>query len=85
MKTKAIDSGDFFQVLKVANPMIANNSSKNWPNIFPISFKLVRIEMSGIIFSIISQIENRVFVQKQQQQKQSVHNKKKKQSKLIMF
>jgi hypothetical protein len=72
MKTKAINSGDFFQVLKVANPMIANNSSKNCPNNFPTSFKLVRIEMLGIIFSIITQIENRVFVQK----KQSVCTKK---------
>jgi predicted secreted protein len=41
MKTKAINSGDFFQVLidANANPMIANNSSKNWPNYFPTSFK----------------------------------------------
>jgi predicted secreted protein len=41
MKTKAINSGDFFQVLidANANPMIANNSSKNWPNYFSTSFK----------------------------------------------
>jgi len=45
MKTKVIRSGDFSILVFVgANPMIINNSSKNWPKSFATSFKLERVE-----------------------------------------
>jgi len=45
MKTKAIICRDFpLLVFIAANPTIANNSLKNWPNNSPTSLNLERVE-----------------------------------------
>jgi hypothetical protein len=46
MNTIAINSRDFFLLVLIdANPIVANNSPKNWPNNFAISFMLQRVEL----------------------------------------